>query len=76
MIRGNMRHLEPVLLGQDPLDLEILYRRMVGFQRQKRPHIPTVSGIDIALWDLAGQILGRSVSELCADVFPKRSLSM
>src|ERR1700736_174714 len=32
-------------------------------------HIPTVSGIDIALWDLAGKILGRSVRELLGGGF-------
>jgi galactonate dehydratase len=32
-------------------------------------HIPTISGIDIALWDLAGKILGVSVSTLLGGPF-------
>jgi len=32
-------------------------------------HIPTISGIDIALWDLAGKILNRPVCELLGGPF-------
>lgn len=61
-------HLEkeilPLLVGQDPLDVELHYERMVAQQHPNMPNIPTVSGVDIALWDLAGKILGRPVSKL------------
>ena len=41
-----------------------LYDTMASSQHTYRAHIPTVSGVDIALWDLAGKILNQSISEL------------
>ena len=54
----------PLLEGQDPLDVELHYERMVAMQHPNMPNVPTVSGVDIALWDLAGKILDRPVSRL------------
>ena len=62
--RANLQWLEHVLIGADPLNIDMLYHKMVGLQHTYQSHGPTVSGVDIALWDLAGKILGRSVSEL------------
>jgi L-alanine-DL-glutamate epimerase-like enolase superfamily enzyme len=64
MIRGNLKYLERVLLGQDPLEIDKLFYAMTGLQHPNRPHVPTVSGVDIALWDIAGKVLGRPVSQL------------
>ena len=64
MIRGNLRYLEPLLLGQDPLEIEKLFDLMSNLQHPDRAHVPTVSGVDIALWDIAGKVLGRPVSQL------------
>ncbi len=50
--RANLAVMEPLLLGEDPLGVERLYARMTGGQHTYRAHIPTVSGVDIALWDL------------------------
>ncbi|WP_371574327.1 mandelate racemase/muconate lactonizing enzyme family protein [Streptomyces sp. NBC_01314] len=62
--------LAPVLVGQDPRNIEGLWVRMVG---QLRPwgHVSgvvmeAVSGADTALWDLVGKIEGRSVWQLLA----------
>ena len=64
MIRGNLRYLEPFLLGKDPLEIDRLYNAMINLQHPNRPHVPTISGVDIALWDIAGKVLGRPVSQL------------
>ena len=48
------RELEPLLIGQDPLEIEKHFTNMTGLQH---PNMPTVSGVDIALWDLAGKAL-------------------
>lgn len=64
MTRANLRYMEDVLLGQDPLEIERLYDTMVNIQHPNRSHVPTVSGVDIALWDIAGKILNRPVSKL------------
>lgn len=62
--RAHLRQLEPLLIGEDPLGIDRLFTLMVSQMHTYRSHIPTVSGIDIALWDLAGKILNRPISEL------------
>jgi L-alanine-DL-glutamate epimerase-like enolase superfamily enzyme len=37
------------------------------------PHIPSVGGIDIGLWDLAGKILDRPVYQLLGGPFREQS---
>jgi len=64
MIRGNLRYFEPFLLGQDPLEIDKLFNVLVNLQHPSRPHIPTVSGVNIALWDIAGKVFRRPISQL------------
>src|SRR5712692_3539439 len=61
--------IEPLLMGKDPLEIEVHFQQMSSMMYNYMAHIPTVSGIDIALWDLAGKILSRSVSELLGGGF-------
>lgn len=59
--------LRPVLLGEDPLDIEHLWQRMVtdgGYFDQKGHVIAAISGVDLALWDLAGKYHDAPVYEL------------
>ena len=65
--------LKPLLLGQDPLDIERLWDLMFGltFQRGwatqgwRRTQIMTaIAGVDIALWDLKGKAAGMPVYKL------------
>jgi L-alanine-DL-glutamate epimerase-like enolase superfamily enzyme len=69
VVRAHLRLMEPLLRGEDPLEIEKLFTRMVTQQHTYRVHIPTVSGVDIALWDLAGKILNRPVSSLLSGRF-------
>ena len=62
--RAHLRELEPLLIGQDPLEIEKHFTRMTCLQHPNMPNMPTVSGVDIALWDLAGKILDRPTSRL------------
>ena len=64
VVRANIQVLKPLLIGADPLAIDRLFNTMVSQMHTYRAHIPTVSGIDIALWDLAGKILNRPVCEL------------
>lgn len=64
MVRAQLRHLAPYLMGQDPLEIQKLYDRMIGQMHPYRANIPTISGVDIALWDVAGKVLNRPVSQL------------
>ncbi|MGH2531746.1 MAG: mandelate racemase/muconate lactonizing enzyme family protein [Thermomicrobiales bacterium] len=63
--RGAAAHIEevlaPLLIGQDPLAVEVHWAAM---SRQLRFAPMTVSGVDIALWDLRGQVWGASIHQL------------
>ena len=65
VILGYMR---PVLLGQDPLNIEPLWTTMMrttgGAGAQAGVTVTAASGVEIALWDLAGKILGLPVCTL------------
>ena len=63
-IATGLRH---VLIGQDPLDIEGLWRRMyLGsvYYGRRGAAMHAISGVDIALWDIKGKKLGKPVSEL------------
>jgi D-arabinonate dehydratase len=51
--------LKPMLLGEDPLLIEGLWQRMFARTRQygrRGVVMNAISGIDIALWDIAGKV--------------------
>ena len=70
-VRARIRQLiaEGRLVGQDPLSIGRHFHEMTSRTYTYRPHVPTVSGIDIALWDLAGKITGLPVSTLMGGPF-------
>jgi D-arabinonate dehydratase/D-galactarolactone cycloisomerase len=60
--------LAPPLLEQDPLEIRVVWERLYNGMRL-RGHsrgfwLEALSGVDIALWDLAGQALGQPVYKL------------
>ena len=69
MVRAHLHNLAPILIGSDPLEIDKLYTHMVNRMHTYRSNIPTVSGVDIALWDLAGKILNRPISALLSGRF-------
>ena len=53
------KDLAPLLVGQDPLLIEGLWQRMFARTRQygrRGVVMQAISGIDIALWDIAGKV--------------------
>jgi D-arabinonate dehydratase len=53
------RVLEPILIGEDPLLIEGLWQKMFARTRQYGRRgivMNAISGIDIALWDIAGKV--------------------
>jgi L-alanine-DL-glutamate epimerase-like enolase superfamily enzyme len=52
------------LIGADPLAIERHFQAMTGVIHPFRASIPLISGIDIALWDVAGKILDLPVYKL------------
>src|ERR1700719_4577894 len=53
------KDLAPLLIGEDPLLIEFLWQKMFARTRQYGRRglvMQAISGIDIALWDIAGKI--------------------
>jgi galactonate dehydratase len=69
MARARIETMKDLLIGKDPLMIEVHYQNMSSLMHTYTAHIPTVSGIDIALWDLAGKIMGAPVSTLLGGGF-------
>jgi len=61
------RGLREVLIGRDPLDVEALWHDMYEatlYVGRAGVMIHAMAGIDLALWDLKGKLLGQPVSTL------------
>jgi L-rhamnonate dehydratase len=78
LVQGNGSHavaigLRELLVGEDPLDVERLWRKMYRgtiYVGRRGITIHAISGIDIALWDIKGKALGKPVCELIGE--PRR----
>lgn len=64
MARARIETMKDLLIGKDPLMIEVHYQNMSSLMHTYTAHIPTVSGIDIALWDLAGKAANAPVHRL------------
>ena len=67
--------LKPWLLGRNPLDINVLWHEMYVRTRdfgRKGSVISAISGIDLALWDLAGHYYGQPVHQLLGGAFRNR----
>ena len=72
IVQGYLDFMKDSLIGQDALAIEKCYADMIRMRAQWHAHWtqnPTVSGIDMALWDLAGKIFNRPVSSLLTGRF-------
>jgi L-alanine-DL-glutamate epimerase-like enolase superfamily enzyme len=61
-------YLREAVIGEDPLDIDRLYTKMIrytgGAGAIAGVTVTAISGIEIALWDLAGKLLGVPVCKL------------
>ena len=60
-------HLAPFLIGLDPREIESIWERMYSLTRwygRKGAAVSALGAVDIALWDLRGQIEGEPVYKL------------
>lgn len=69
MARARLAQFAPKLIGEDPLAIERHFHELTTLMHPYMANIPTVSGIDLALWDLAGKILNRPVNVLLGGPF-------
>ncbi|WP_417522645.1 galactonate dehydratase [Marinovum sp.] len=65
-VLGAIADLEPLLVGQDPRDIEQCFQIMTrhGFWRMGVIGMSAISGIEIALWDILGKSLDTPVWRL------------
>ncbi|WP_323768764.1 galactonate dehydratase [Marinovum sp.] len=65
-VLGAIADLEPLLIGQDPRDIEQCFQVMTrhGFWRMGVIGMSAISGIEIALWDILGKSLDTPVWRL------------
>jgi L-alanine-DL-glutamate epimerase-like enolase superfamily enzyme len=57
-----IRYLKPLLIGQNPLDRERLYREM--WARNRNTTYRCIGAVDVALWDLAGKVAGLPIHRM------------
>jgi L-alanine-DL-glutamate epimerase-like enolase superfamily enzyme len=72
-VKEQILALKPDLVGKDPLEIDEIYTGL-GQRTDGSMHtlIRAVSGIEIALWDLAGKILGVPTTTLLGGKFRDR----
>ena len=67
--------LRSLLVGQDPLQIEPLFRRMMEgtlYLGGGGVRLTAISGVEMALWDIAGKASGLPVSVLLGGAFRQR----
>jgi L-alanine-DL-glutamate epimerase-like enolase superfamily enzyme len=65
-VRAGLAEIAPQLIGQDPTGLDVLNRRM---DYLLKGHAYVKSAIDVACWDITGQVAGLSVCQLLGGRF-------
>ena len=59
--------IQPMVLGMDPLDRDVVWHKVYNLMRdhgQKGMPLQALSGVDIALWDIAGKVAGLPIHKL------------
>ncbi|MGI9407322.1 MAG: mandelate racemase/muconate lactonizing enzyme family protein, partial [Hyphomicrobiaceae bacterium] len=61
------RVIAPMIMGDDPLDRDVIWHKVYNLLRdhgQKGMPLQSLSGVDIALWDIAGKAAGLPLHKL------------
>ncbi len=59
--------IQPLILGDDPIDRDVIWHKVYNLLRdhgQKGMPLQALSGVDIALWDIAGKVAGMPLHKL------------
>ena len=63
--------IQPMVLGMDPLDRDVIWHKVYNLMRdhgQKGMPLQSLSGVDIALWDIAGKVAGLPLHKMIGGV--------
>lgn len=75
-VENSVHHLKPLLLGEDPHNIDWLYQKMVrgmsGAGTTGGAMVAAISGVELALWDLKGQALGTPIYNLLGGRYRRR----
>lgn len=64
--------LKPIVIGQDPFDVDVLWERMYNLTRpfgQKGAVPNAISAVDIAIWDCLGRAMNKPVCKLLGGAY-------
>lgn len=67
--------IRPMILGDDPLDRDVIWHKVYNLMRdhgQKGMPMQSLSGVDIALWDIAGKVAGMPLHKLIGGAHRKK----
>lgn len=59
--------IAPMIVGMDPMGRDVIWHKVYNLMRdhgQKGMPMQSLSGVDIALWDIAGKIMGQPIYNL------------
>ena len=59
--------IQPMIVGMDPMDRDVIWHKVYNLMRdhgQKGMPLQALSGVDIALWDIAGKVAGLPIYKL------------
>jgi len=80
-VKEQILGLKPLLVGKDPLEIDVIYthlgeggKSLSGSRTDGSAHslMRAASGIEMALWDLSGKLLGQPVTSLLGGHFRDR----
>jgi galactonate dehydratase len=66
-VAGMIRQLNDLIVGDDPRQIELIWHkifRSFTYMGSRGATTHVISGIDIALWDIKGKLLGQPIHEL------------
>lgn len=67
--------IQPLILGSDPLDRDVIWHKVYNLLRdhgQKGMPLQALSGVDIALWDIAGKVAGLPLCRMIGGRYRER----
>jgi galactonate dehydratase len=73
-VTGALEELRPIVLGEDPLQIDALWVRMLRAWNHPtdRVHLAAMSAVEIACWDLLGKSVGKPLHALLGGSMRRR----